>query len=465
MMFFLHEGRPGPLFSRPGNGRAGEVVARRSPIRLGLLIVALLFSLMVCSQAQITSPTGTTTTGQTSQYPVNSVQWWIAQLVPLSTIDNVARQITPLFYAIGALLIVFGFWGRLGSSHSKASTVIWVVVLMVAMGSSVWWLGVVQQMVASLVTSISSLSGTGSMVATGQQVGNNQTTTVISFAPMAQALAVYTQGTWSTSSPSMGLNLGADLQLLGNYIARLVVIGLILLTAITAVCIMTIMSTLQQLIVILSQPFLPLFVGMLALDSTRGNAHNFFKQLIGVVAWPVGWVLVFMGAAAALGQLPSPNWAGDIGQLIMVFLQTFVVCLWIGVGVITVPRLVSWLVVKGDNFAAGMVGAATSVAGQTVTNMMSAGGGVAGAGLGAGLGMGSFGAQAGAAIGSGLANASPISGITQGIEGGTGVSSTTPNAASRGAADAAVQRIVRPMQQAEDSQRSRSSQGGNGERR
>jgi hypothetical protein len=37
-----------------------------------------------------------------------------------------------------------------------------------------------------------------------------------------------------------------------------------------------------------------------------------------------------MGAAAALKQLPTPNWSGDIGQLIMVFLQTFVVCLWIG---------------------------------------------------------------------------------------------------------------------------------------
>jgi len=359
---------------------------------------------------------------------------------------------------MGALLIIFGFWQGIWSSHGKASTVVRAAVLMVAMGSSLWWLGVAQNIVTDLVTSIASTSGGSALVATGQQIGDSQNTTVISFAPMANALAQYTQGTWA-NSPSMGWNIGTDLTLLGNYIARLVVIGLILLVAITAVSVMTIMTTLQQLIVILSQPFLPLFVGMLALDATRGNAHNFFKQLIGVVAWPVGWVLVFLGAAVAMGQLPSPNWSGDIGQLIMVLLQTFVVCLWIVVGTITVPRLISWLVVRGDNFAAGMVGQATSVAGQTVTNIMSAGASVAGASVGGALG-GSFGAQTGAAIGAGLGGATPISGIQQGIEGGTGVSPATPNAASRGAADAAVSAIVRPKQQAEDYQRSRGFQGG-----
>src|SRR5260221_271749 len=204
-----------------------------------------------------------------------------------------------------------------------------------------------------------------SLVATGQQIANSQNTT-------------------------MGWNIGQDLQLLGNYVARLIVIGLILLVSITAVFVMTIMTTLQQLIVILSQPFLPLFVGMLALDATRGNAHNFFKQVIGVVAWPVGWGLVVVDAAAALGQLPSPNWSGDIGQLIMVLLQTFVVCLWIVVGTTAVPKLITWLVVKGDNFAAGMVGAAPSVTGQPVSNILSAGGSVIGAELGGKLG-GSFG--------------------------------------------------------------------------
>lgn len=450
-MTFLHEGRLGPLSCRPDNGRA-----RLRPIRLTLLIVALLFGLMVSSQAQSASPSATGSS--TSQFTANSVQWWIQQLVPLSAIDNVARQVTPAFYGIGALLIIFGCWGRLGGSHSKASTFIWAAVLMVAMGSSQWWLGLVQNIVSSLVTSISSLSGTSSLVATGQQVGNNQNMTVISFSPMAQALAMYTQGTWQ-NSPSMGWNIGSDLELLGNYIARLVVIGLILLTAITAVCIMTIMSTLQQLIVILSQPFLPLFVGMLALDATRGNAHNFFKQVIGVLAWPVGWVLVFMGAAAALGQLPTPNWSGDIGQLIMVLLQTFVVCLWISVGVTTVPRLVSWLVVKGDNFAAGMVGAAASAAGQTVTNMLAAGGSVGGAAVGGAV-LGSYGAQTGAAVGGALASSSPVSGVQQGIEGGTGTTPAAPSSGSRGAADAAISAIVRPRQQAEDFHRQRSLQGG-----
>ena len=428
------------------------------PIRLTLLVVALLFGLMVSSQAQSASPSPSAAGSSSSQFTANSVQWWIQQLVPLSTIDNVARQVTPAFYGIGALLIIFGCWGRLGGSHSKASTFIWAAVLMVAMGSSQWWLGLVQNIVSSLVTSISSLSGTSSLVATGQQVGNNQNMTVISFSPMAQALAMYTQGTWQ-NSPSMGWNIGSDLELLGNYIARLIVIGLILLTAITAVCIMTIMSTLQQLIVILSQPFLPLFVGMLALDATRGNAHNFFKQVIGVLAWPVGWVLVFMGAAAALGQLPTPNWSGDIGQLIMVLLQTFVVCLWIGVGVTTVPRLVSWLVVKGDNFAAGMVGAATSAGGQTVTNMLAAGGSVGGAAVGGAV-LGSYGAQTGAAVGGALASSSPVSGIQQGIEGGTGTTPAAPSSGSRGAADAAISAIVRPRQQAEDFHRQRSLQGG-----
>ena len=47
MMTFLHEGRLGPLSCRPGNGRA-----RLRPIRLTLLVVALLFGLMVSSQAQ-----------------------------------------------------------------------------------------------------------------------------------------------------------------------------------------------------------------------------------------------------------------------------------------------------------------------------------------------------------------------------------------------------------------------------
>jgi hypothetical protein len=143
-----------------------------------------------------------------------------------------------------------------------------------------------------------------------------------------------------------------------------------------------------------------------------------------------------------LQNLQPPSWNSSLGDLVAAFVTLFLICLWMIIGTISAPRLIAWAVTSGGNFAAGLIGGATSAAGQHVTNTMSSGGTVAGGFLGASFG-GPTGAKLGSQIGGNIGSGAgaPFSAITQSAEGASGNKHAIPNSRSAALADLAVKNL------------------------
>jgi hypothetical protein len=371
--------------------------------------------------------------------PQTSITQWISNLIPLSTLSSLVGQIMPAFLAVGVMIVGFGTIIAVQKAQDPGTgklAIAKAVVLIAAMGCSIWWLELLQSMVNGVVAVI------GASSPEIQQLSVTDPTTggaTLNFGQIFQKLSQFLVGNTNALAANPGLNIGAW----SDYIMRLVLIMLISLVAGFTTFVMDVMLIIQKLIMILSRPFVPVFFGCLALDATRSNAYNFFKQIIGVMAWPIGWALVNVGTVAALQNLQPPNWLGDLGGLIMSLTTLAVVCLWMIVGTISAPKFISWCLTTGGNFAAGMVGQVSSSGMQMIKDGASAGGKIGGATIGGMLG-GASGAALGAQLGGAGAGVAmtPLGGMQQSIDGGTKSSPTAPSERSVAAADAAVAAIV-----------------------
>jgi hypothetical protein len=150
-------------------------------------------------------------------------------------------------------------------------------------------------------------------------------------------------------------------------------------------------DTLRYFIVYLSSVLLPLAVGALALPSLRNVGFNYIMSVIGVLAWPLGWMMVNMGTMAIYnaflkvltGQLLTESEAAQVhlqnaqqvpeifrgvnilgqmtalsmGSLMIMFALLIGMFCWALLGAVGAPILISRTITQGANFAAPMAGA------------------------------------------------------------------------------------------------------------
>ena len=371
-----------------------------------------------------------------SGYSEGSVLQWLHKLVPFDQIVSIVNQIMPAFVLVGAMFIAIG--GMI-SMIRVTDGQIWaptlkMILLMAAMACFLWWLGIAESIVNGLVQTIGAVAPSLNWL-----IVNNPSDTAmaLNFAQPFAKLGAFIAGNFQNG------NFGWwEIDKWGDYLMRMVFIILIGFVAGITVFIMEGMLIIQKLIIIGSRPLTPVFIGLLNLDSTKSQAFNFLKTVLAVMAWPIGWALVHVGTMAALQNLQPPSWNSSLGDLVAAFVTLFLICLWMIIGTISAPRLIAWAVTSGGNFAAGLIGGATSAAGQHVTNAMSSGGTVAGGFLGASFG-GPTGAKLGSQIGGNIGSGAgaPFSAITQSAEGATGNKHAVPNSRSAALADLAVKNL------------------------
>jgi len=238
----------------------------------------------------------------------------------------------------------------------------------------------------------------------------------------------------------------------------------VLLAAFSAF-ILEMLLLIQKAIVILSRLFMPAFLALLGWQGpTRFLGVNYIQSVIGVMSWPIGWSIVYMGAMAGITNVQTSLSQGvSSGSLdgIALFVNIALICLWISTGAVIAPMLMTRVVTAGGNFGAGMVGAvsgkALGMGGAMVGAAAGGAGTAAGAAIGAAVGGppgAIMGASMGSSIGGGLGNAvsSQTFGNAQnavaqatGADGGGG-GGATPSRASSYAGMAALQGIAQMNQ-------------------
>jgi hypothetical protein len=229
-----------------------------------------------------------------------------------------------------------------------------------------------------------------------------------------------------------------------------------------AICVFILEALLliQKAIIIFSRLLMPVFLSLLSWQGpTRFLGVNYIQSVIAVMSWPIGWSIVYIGAVVGLANTATANAAGWT-TVVSIFVNVFLICLWMITGATIAPMLMTRVVTAGGNFASGMIGAVAGRAFGMAGSVAGAAAGVAGAGAGAAVGGsvgGPAGAMVGAAIGSSVAGgigravtSQAVGGLQSAISqatGGDGGGGAVPTRASTYAGMAALQGIAQMGQQ------------------
>ena len=364
-----------------------------------------------------------------------TIQGWLNQLVPLQQISQVVGQVLPAFVIVGVFILAIGYMMMLASSETVLTPSYRLIALFAAIAAAPWFLTIGQTIANALVGAIASADPAVSWLVVNNP-GN--ASLVMDFSKPFQVIGQFVGGTFANTSGIQWWEVGKW----ADYIIRGIVIAIVGGVAVITVFIMEVMLILQKLILLGSQPLIPIFIACLSIGAAEGSAQNFLKSVLGVVCWPVGWAIGHIGTMAAIQNLQPPSWTAPLFQLVVSGLALGVVCLWMVVATIGAPMLIAKAVTSGTNFAAHLMGGYATAAGQHAARGVQAGAAVTGALVGGAAG-GPVGADIGAAWGgnTGKALAMPITSATESAEGVNGGRQAVPSSRSAAVADAAIELI------------------------
>lgn len=360
--------------------------------------------------------------------PAGSVAAWLDAL-PISQFATLTSQIMPAFVAVAFVMLLAGYTMQLAADGEPFRITGRLTILFLALASSLWWIQLGQQIANGLVSAVGSLAPSLNWLIVSNP---SDASLALNLSQPYQVIGQYVTGTWGQTPGFLDLPKWAD------YLWRSAFISAAGVVAVVTVFIMEVMLVLQKLILLGSRPFVPIFVAGLLLPSVQASSQNFFKILCAILCWPVGWALAHLFTMGLLQKLSPPLWDASPGTLFLEVCQLGLICLWMVIATVVAPAAMTMTVVGGGNFAARVMGATASAAGQHASNVIRSGATIAGAA--AGVAGGPAGVAAGATIGSfvGGVAASPISSATQSAEGVGGERQPVPNSQSAAAADAAV---------------------------
>jgi len=225
-------------------------------------------------------------------------------------------------------------------------------------------------------------------------------------------------------SPGNVFDIAGD----ATWLLEVLILGSLMWVSLFVIFVMTLMLYVQKAILIFGLLLMPPFIG---LQTWQGSARflgvHYIQSMLGVLCWPIGWGLIYVGTAAGMQKLNmlfqsfANNKSVDIVLLIFIFVNFLLVALWMIIGTIMAPGLINKVVTAGGNFAAGAMGAVAGKAiggvGDTIKGAATAAGTIAGAAVG-----GPAGAQVGSQIGGsvGAVAAAPTDSVRNSITQATG---------------------------------------------
>ncbi len=398
---------------------------------------------------------------------------WVQSFLPLKALVTVVDQAMPVFDLIGAFLIIVATVQEIPKSRgADLLTVVLraaVLLLMMVIITSLMWFSEVSSQ--SLVKAIASNSG-----ANGQNfVANTPPAPQIGQVPDAATRAeiLYNfnldamfNGLQAPNQPN-GPTLFGFIPLPqdpissvvdeAKYLFQLLIFGLIGIVVLFSAFVMIVMLFVQKAILIFSRLLMPCALGILSWQgATRFLGINYIQSVLGVTCWPIGWGLIYVGTVAAMQNLTTQfnnfSKTTDLGTLIFIFINVFLICVWMVIGTIMAPGLIMKVITAGGNFAASAMGAVSGktigAAGEAVKGAAQATGAIAGAAVGAMAGNPLMGAQIGGQIGGSVGGAaaapasSMASSVSQATGEGGGGGGVAPTNASSAAGFAALQGLA-----------------------
>lgn len=352
--------------------------------------------------------------------------------VPFGNLASLFNQVMPAFVFVAAVMLLAGYTMHLASNGEPFHVSGRLLALFAVLASSLWTIQTGQRIVNALVGVIAALDPALNWLVVPNPDDNALS---MDFAQVFVTIGRYVAGTWS-NGPSLW-----ELFHWSDYAWRLILVGLAGFFAWATAFLMELLLVLQKLILIGARPFVPLFVAGLLLPGVSGSSQNFFKDLVGVMCWPIGWALGHVVTMYLVRGLQTPSWAGSPGDVFFATVQLAVLCLWMLIVTFGAPAAIQWTVHNGGNFSARMFGSMAGALSTHAANLTRSGASVAGA-L-AGLPGGPAGVALGASVGSAVGGfaASPFSNLASSAAAVGGQVHPVPNSRSRTAADAAIREI------------------------
>jgi hypothetical protein len=352
--------------------------------------------------------------------------------VPFGNLAALFSQIMPAFVFVAAVMLLAGYTMHLASQGEPFHVTGRLVALFAVLACSLWTIQTGQRIVNALVGVIAALDPALNWLVVPNPDDNALS---MNFGQLFVIIGRYVTGTWS-NGPSLW-----ELFHWGDYAWRLILVGLAGFSAWATAFLMELMLVLQKLILIGARPFVPLFVAGLLLPSVQGSSQSFFKDLVGVMCWPIGWALGHVVTLYLVRGLQTPSWAGSPGDVFFATIQLAVLCLWMLLVTFGAPAAIQWTVHHGGNFSGRLAGSMAGALSTHAANLTRSGATVAGGlvGLPGGPAGVALGAQVGSAVG-GFA-ASPLSNLARSASAAGGYSHPIPSSRSAAAADAAIRSL------------------------
>jgi len=362
--------------------------------------------------------------------PNQTLQQFIDTFFPLPEIAQMVNSALSYFVIVGAVLLLIGYLMMIARAEDMLIPTGRMMILFVALLMTPLMFTIAESIINGLVTDIANV-----VPGAGWMVTNNpgQTTLTMNYTQPFATIAGWIKGNFA---PPTGVQWW-QIDKWGDYLMRVGTLTVVAWMAAASEFVMEGLLVIQKVLLLGSQLFAPLFVGALALRGCQGAAEWFFRNVIGLMAWPLGWAVAHLGTLAAIQHIQGISWTNTIADLVFSAIELALVFLWLILATILAPVAIHKTLATGSNFAVDLGSQFFGKLGKDVARGAESGGAVAGALAGSALGP--AGASAGALIGSeaGKALALPASFISQAV-GNFSDSAPLPSSRSSAAADAAI---------------------------
>jgi hypothetical protein len=359
-----------------------------------------------------------------------TIQQFIDTFFPLPEMAQMVTAALPYFVVVGVVLLLIGYVMMIARAEEILTPTGKMMLLFLALVMTPLMFTIAESIINGLVMAIANV-----VPGAGWMVVNNpgQTTLTMNYTKPFATIAGWIKGNFAAPTDVQWWQIDKW----GDYLMRVATLTVVAWMAAGAEFVMEGLLVIQKVLLLGSQLFAPLFVGALALRGCQGAAEWFFRNVIGLMAWPLGWAVAHLGTLAAIQHIQGITWTDTIADLVFSAIELGLVFLWLVVATILAPVAIHRTLASGSNFAVDLGSQFFAKIGNDVARGTESAGRIAGALAGSALGP--AGASAGALIGSeaGKALAFPASSISQAV-GNFSDSAPLPSSRSSAAADAAI---------------------------
>jgi hypothetical protein len=285
----------------------------------------------------------------------NSVSSFLSGLLKIIPgIQLVTSQIAPYFLCVAFVLLVFGTMrGFLQNDTPHLfGNLLRVVILVVLIGNS----SAIESVISNAVTAFCNVQ-----VSSGFFSTNGSNSGLLNVNSIFNTIAEKVAGV--SSSQSMLQQLINTISTVTNPLYQ-VLYAIYVLALLLCEFIVAGMNVLQQCIITFLNLYVPIGFAEFSIPNLRGQAEAFFKSYVGVLCWPVGWVLANVVTVNLLQALNPPS-SWDTGSLLMAIVLCVPLVLWMVIGYVLAPFYVQKVVVRGGSELQAFAGAMISAVGGT----------------------------------------------------------------------------------------------------